>query len=361
MAPKSALGDIQRTLLGLGKQVQRLQSLQGKAPAQASANWDCPHCSQGLNNFAHRSTCFKCSRDRDTGELRQEGPARSAAQGMGPSARARSRQPRAPSAAQAPKSSDPDQGTPLEEDPVGIELAAARSYVEWVRKQKAPVRDKELPLAQKRLSEAEARDKQRKPPAERLQSALSRVDHRQRLADVAKETAATAKAAAAKAQEEAESAENLLKEAQQELQVAQAVHRAWGPAPRRSSSDSEDAVYAPQGSFAGTAGLTPQQLLTLQQISEGFAPGTPHSDLLQALLQGVQPPAHPKRDAGQAPCQGPAKKSKADASPGAKGARPRPGGQPGAQAQSRSRSREVSKEEAAASPPDDAMADQPDA
>ena len=183
-----ALGNIKKTLEGVAKQVQRLQSLQGKATS-GLANWDCAFCPQGHNNFAHRTFCYKCSRDRTSGEVVGGAAVRQAAQGSIQGARARSRPARGQSSAPPPKAPDTEQAQSQEDDPIAIELAAARSYVEWVRKQKQVIRDKELPQAQKRLSEAEAKDKQRKPPAERLQSALSRVDHRQRLADQAREAA----------------------------------------------------------------------------------------------------------------------------------------------------------------------------
>jgi len=308
MAPKLALGNIKKTLEGVAKQVQRLQSLQGKATS-GLANWDCAFCPQGHNNFAHRTFCYKCSRDRTSGEVVGGAAVRQAAQGSIQGARARSRPARGQSSAPPPKAPDTEQAQSQEDDPIAIELAAARSYVEWVRKQKQVIRDKELPQAQKRLSEAEAKDKQRKPPAERLQSALSRVDHRQRLADQAREAASKAQEAATKAKEEAEAAETLLKEAKQELQVAQAVHRAWGPSSRAASPTGEGPVYTPQAPFSGASGLSAQQLEVLQQISEGYAPGSPHSELLLGLLKGAaaQGPVPPP-----GPQQGPAKKAKVD-------------------------------------------------
>jgi len=225
MAPKLALGNIQKTLEGVAKQAQRLQSLQSKA-ASGPANWDCAFCPQRRNNFAHRAFCFKRSRDRTSGEVVGGATTRQTAQGVTQGAHARNRPARGQSSAPSPKAPDSEPGPAQEDDPIAIELAAACSYVEWVRKQKQVHRDKEFPQAQKRLSEAEAKDKQRKPPAERLQSALGKVDHRQRLADQAGEAATKAEAAATKAKEEAEAAEALLKEAKQELQVAQAMHRA---------------------------------------------------------------------------------------------------------------------------------------
>ena len=308
MAPKLALGNIQKTLEGVAKQVQRLQSLQGKG-SSGPANWDCAFCPQGHNNFAHRTFCYKCSRDRTSGEVVGGAATRQGAQGATQGARTRSRPARGQSSAPSPKAPDMEPAQSQEDDPIAIELAAARSYVEWVRKQKQVVKDKELPQAQKRLSEAEAKDKQRKPPAERLQSAPSKVDHRQRLADQAKEAASKAEAAATKAREEAEAAEALLKEAKQELQVAQAVHRAWGPSSRATSPTGEGPVYAPQTPLSGASGLSAQQLEVLQQISEGYAPGSPHSELLLGLLKGAaaQGPAPPP-----GPHQGPAKKARVD-------------------------------------------------
>ena len=97
--------------------------------------------------------------------------------------------------------------------------------------------------------------------------------------------------------------------------MAQAVHRAWGPSSRATSPTGEGPVYAPQAPFSGTSGLSAQQLEVLQQISEGYAPGSPHSELLLGLLKGAaaQGPAPPP-----GPQQGPAKKAKVDPGPGAK-------------------------------------------
>ena len=54
-------------------------------------------------------------------------------------------------------------------------------------------------------------------------------------------------------------------------------------------------MYAPHAPYSGAPGLSAQQIEVLQQISEGYAPGSPHSDLLLGLLKGAaaQGPAPP--------------------------------------------------------------------
>ena len=290
---KGSLAELQRSIQDLNRQVQRLQPRQARPAPAEQANWDCAFCALGVNNFADRTYCYKCARDRVTGVAHTAGVVKQQAGARQAHSRPRSKPAKPVASPPAPpKTQDADPPSAQEEDPVWVELAAARSYLEWVRKQKPAVKDKELPAAQKRLTEAEARDKERKPPGERLQSALSRVDHRQKQADQAKEAADSAEAAFKKAREEADAAAAQLKEAQQELQVAQSIHRTWGP-----SADAHDPPYSPAGALSGVSGLNAQHVEVLRQISEGFAPGTPHSDLLRELLAGAAPPP----EAGTAP------------------------------------------------------------
>ena len=66
MGSKAALGDIQRLLANLNKQLGSIGpsgSRQGKGHgkgADPGGNWDCPHCSEGTDNFANKIRCFKC-------------------------------------------------------------------------------------------------------------------------------------------------------------------------------------------------------------------------------------------------------------------------------------------------------------
>ena len=156
-----------------------------------------------------------------------------------------------------------------QEDAVS-ELATARSLYEWARKLHQPARDKELPAARKRLELAEGEDKKRKPPAERLQSALSRVDHRTRQAQAAKDALSEAQQALEVLEAECLHQEALLVKDQEELQVAQSLHQAWGPAAR-------DGPGAPSHT----------------QPAQGTAPATGQAehqkDLLNRLLQALPP------------------------------------------------------------------------
>ncbi len=316
MAPKSTLaqlkllvGQLERDQVGPGPRAPR----GGRpSPTAQGQGWDCAFCTHGLNNFADRTACYRCQRDRTTGVVQVLGAARQQGAPRQGQLRLRSRPAKPPAVVSPPpKEVDAEATAPPEDDPIGLELATARSFLDWVRKQKPPIRDKELPAAQKRLAEAESKDKARKPPGERLQSALSRVDHRQRQADLAREAADAAEAAAQKAREESDNAAAQLKEAQRELEVAQAVHRAWGPTQATPSQP-----YSPPGAFAGTAGLTPQQLEVLQQISAGFQPGSPQCDLLQGLLRAAPSPPEPPSAANGK--RGVAAEEPADR-PGAKG------------------------------------------
>ena len=150
MGSKAALEDIQRLLSKLHRQIGsdapgkgRQGKGQGKG-VKAGEKWDCPHCADGIDNFASRTRCFKCGGNRDkNGEPKQVSPK------QGPRARSRPPKPsdRAPSLAPSPKVESMDVDSAQED--TASELATARSLYEWARKLPQPARDKELPAARK--------------------------------------------------------------------------------------------------------------------------------------------------------------------------------------------------------------------
>ena len=282
MAPKHGA---KQQYLQLGQLVAGIVKEQSRA-GQQPGTWACGYCVEGGTNWAHRQTCFKCHRDRNTGVLVTPVAAGSGSQ-QGKNTRP---QPRAKSAAPALKATQPasSQKAPAgesqedEEDPVAQELEDARAYHSWVRQQKARVRDKELPAAEERLAKAETADKQRKPPGERLQSALSRVAHRQTLATAATEAKEAAEEALQTAKKEAAQAHQKLAEAQQELAVAQQAHKVWG-------QDARAGPHGEPGSYLG-AHLTPDQKSALEELSNKYL-GTEVGTLLYRVfpMAGLQP------------------------------------------------------------------------
>ena len=178
MAPKATIAQLKQLL---GK-LERDQAGAGRAKpgAKAAGNWDCPHCTTGANNFAHRTCCFKCGADRRTGVLQLSVAQQQTGQQTAPGQKGQ----RARSLGQAPQAKTPrlaepgpglasQEGEAGDEDAVNTELTLARSYHEWARKLQGAPRDLELPKVVARLGKAELADKARKPPSERLQSALS--------------------------------------------------------------------------------------------------------------------------------------------------------------------------------------------
>ena len=90
MGSKAALEDIQRLLSKLHRQIGsdapgKGRQVKGRGKGvKAGENWDCPHCADGIDNFASRTRCFKCGGNRDkNGEPKQvspkQGPGRAAA------------------------------------------------------------------------------------------------------------------------------------------------------------------------------------------------------------------------------------------------------------------------------------------
>ena len=212
MAPKALVAQLEQ-LLG---QLKREQTT-GKA--SGPGNWACRFCTAGSNNFPHRTTCYKCHRDKVTGVLitpvmpQGEAPrVTGTPTGTAKAGRARSQGATSgvppgdpPTTGDAPSTGEGDA-----EDPITVELATARSLYDWARKLPPGQKEKELRPIQERLTKAEAADKARKPPNERLQSALSRVEHRRREAEAAAKALEAARKRLREEQEEADQAEERL-------------------------------------------------------------------------------------------------------------------------------------------------------
>ena len=188
-----------------------------------------------------------------------------------------------------------------QEDTAG-ELATARSLYEWARKLPQSARDRELPAARKRLELAEGEDKKRKPPAERLQSALSRVDHRTRQAQAAKDALSEAQQALEVLEAECLHQEALLVKDQEELQVAQSLHQAWGPA-ARDGSGAPSHTQPAQGTAPAT-GQAEHQKDLLNRLFQALPPGQGPGLLMElAGSLGLQPTQGAAQ--GDAPDQAP--------------------------------------------------------
>jgi hypothetical protein len=303
MAPKGALTRLKLALAELERAQTPTAGAGGKA-GRAQANWACAYCTAGGNNFAHRTNCYKCLRDRRTGAIVTPTPQRSTQVQLpsGGKTRARSQGPPA-GADQSTRGKDPQPPVPSQtgEDPpqpgdaVALELATARSLHEWARKLGPEGREKELPGALERLNKAEAADKARKPPGERLQSALSRVEHRRRLAEAATKAYGLLADQASAAKAEMEQAEASLKEAKQELETAQQVHSAWG-----SPDGGAGVSYA--GPLPGSgAGFTGEEREVLEKCSVELSASYPQAaNILLGLLsrapggtKGGEAPAPP--------------------------------------------------------------------
>ena len=273
MAPKADVRSLQRSLQAISQQVASL----GKGADKAkSPGWSCSECSEGANNFPHRTTCFKC------GAAKPKGPRQSGAHAAGSGrARAKSR-PVQPAQAETARKSMPGPETaevtaPMgevpesgEQDAVAVELSIAKSQHLWALRLKEPAKAVELPKAEKRLADAQAANQERRPPAERLQAALSRVEAKQRRLDEAKSAASQAQAALDTARGEEATAQENLNDAQKELRQAQALHV---------EHTRLAAGVSPQ---VGDAANTYLQAL-LHTLP---APGTQQSDFLIKYLQG---------------------------------------------------------------------------
>ena len=295
MGSKANLSDIQRLLSHLSRELGskgpgggRKGKGQGKGPGP-SENWDCPHCAEGIDNFANRARCFKCggNRPKDLG-ARVERPRQA------PRARSRPAKDSPPVVAPSP---GPKTVTMEVEDPqaeAASELATARSLHEWARKLPQPARDRELPAAKKRLEQAEGEDKKRKPPAERLQSALSRVDHRQRQAQAARDALEEAKREITALEAECLHQDTLLAKDQEELQVAQSLHQAWGPTAREGDGAQTQPNLPQQG--PRKVEVSEHQRDLLNRLYEALPAGT-GPELLKELAGSLGFP--PAQESGQ--------------------------------------------------------------
>ena len=272
MGSKAQLGDIQRLLQNLHRQLGsdrlgggRQGKGQGKG-AKAGENWDCPHCADGIDNFASRTRCFKCGGNRSkNAEAKQANPKQA------PRARSRPPKPsdRAPSATPTPRVETMDVDS-TQEDAIS-ELATARSLHDWARKLPQPARDKKLPAARRRLELAEGEDKKRKPLAERLQSALSRVDHRTRQAQAARDALSEAQQAIEVLEAECLHQDALLAKDQEELQVAQSLHQAWGPAAKEGAGTPSAGQQTPDPALV--AEQAERQRFLLNRLFDALPPG----------------------------------------------------------------------------------------
>ena len=161
MAPKANAAGLQKAFRELGEQLTALQPKGGAGLRRGDSGpkWDCKHCDRGLDNYPDRTTCYRCKRDRNAPAIPKgaSGPSGERAE------RAASVRTRKVAGEPAPMLGVGDGEVGEEEDPIAVELAAAKSYTEWVRRQKAgPAREKELAAAHKRLAEAELADKRRR-------------------------------------------------------------------------------------------------------------------------------------------------------------------------------------------------------
>ena len=295
MAPKSSeVRSLHRSLQALTQQVATLSK--GAAKVQGSS-WACSECDEGANNYAHRTTCFKC------GAMKPTGPRRPGAQTTGSGrTRTKSRQRAAATPADAGRKAmvteqdhetadNPPKGESAtgsaDQDPVAVELSIAKSQHLWALRLKDPAKAVELPKAEKRLAEAQAANQERRPPAERLRAALSRVEAKQKRLDEAKTVSKQAQAALDTAQGDEEQAEEQLQEAQQELAQAQAMH-----------------VEATRSASAGSAGspaAAPDGRTYLDAVLRSLQPGSEQSELLLKFLESTKnglPPPYPNAAPG---------------------------------------------------------------
>ena len=286
MAPKANAAGLQKAFRELGEQLAALQPKGGAGLRRGDSGpkWDCKHCDRGLDNYPDRTTCYRCKRDRNAPAIPKgaSGPSGERAE------RAASVRTRKVAGEPAPMLGVGDGEVGEEEDPIAVELAAAKSYTEWVRRQKAgPAREKELASAHKRLAEAELADKRRKPPAERLQSALSRVNHWDKEWEAGERGRDAALAVLEAKEADLANIGTMREEARKELETAQAMHAAWGQ---------------PQGGDPGTycAGgkVTPHQEAILRQISDSLQVGSPASAHLIELMATMGYPGLPGQGEG---------------------------------------------------------------
>ena len=282
MAPKANAAGLQKAFRELGEQLAALQPKGGAGQRRGDSGpkWDCKHCERGLDNYPDLVTCFRCKRERNAPVIPKgaSGPSGERTE------RATSVRTRKGAGEPSPPLGMGDGDVGEEEDPIATELAAAKSYTEWARRQKAgPAREKELAAAHKRLAEAELADKRRKPPAERLQSALSRVNHWDKEWETGERERDAARATLEAKEAELASIGTMREEARRELETAQAMHAAWG---HTHGGDG--------GTYSAAGRATPQQEVIFQQIRDSLQVGSPASAHLMELMAtmgypGLQP------------------------------------------------------------------------
>ena len=170
MAPKAIVAQIAQLLEQLKQGPgPGAKGAAGGRPQSAVTGgaWECPHCPPGKSNWAHRTSCFRCGRERHAGAEVGSTVQPSAAPTMPKPARARSLG--APASVAPPKATvagglspppaaeDHPMGDP---DPIGTELSLARAHHEWARKLQGEARASELPRASARLAKADLADKE---------------------------------------------------------------------------------------------------------------------------------------------------------------------------------------------------------
>ena len=144
MGSRAALGDIQRLLTNLNRQLGSIGPEGGRQGnghgkgASTGGNGDCPHCSEGMDNLASRTRCFKCGGNRP-----KDPPARQERPKQAPRARSRPAKPSAPAPAPTPHPKMDAMDVQDHQEDAASELATARSLHEWARKLPQPARDKE--------------------------------------------------------------------------------------------------------------------------------------------------------------------------------------------------------------------------
>ena len=283
MAPKVTAGGLQKTFRELGEQLAALQPRAGGAGQRrgdGGPKWDCKHCERGLDNYPDRTTCYRCKRERNAPVI-PKGASGSSGERTERAASVRTRR---VAGEPSPPLGVGDGEVGEEEDPIAVELAAAKSYTEWARRQKAgPAREKELAIAHKRLAEAELADKRRKPPAERLQSALSRVNHWDKEWEAGERGRDAALAALEAKEADLANIGVMREEARKELETAQAMHAAWG---QTQGGDG--------GTYSAAGRVTLRQEAIFKQISDSLQAGSPASTHFMELMAtmgypGLQP------------------------------------------------------------------------
>ena len=157
MAPKALVAQLAQLLDQLKQSPgSGAKGAAGGRPQSAVTGgaWECPHCPPGKSNWAHRTSCFRCGRERHAGAAACGVAQPSATATVPKPARARSLG--APASVALPKATGAGglSPTPAAEDhpmgdpdPIGTELSLARAHHEWARKLQGEARATELPVS----------------------------------------------------------------------------------------------------------------------------------------------------------------------------------------------------------------------